>query len=779
MSVNILRSSVLEDGTLPFPTRGPKSIQIPVEEEKTYAANALKGLNLLQTRYDAAIDSKSLTSALEYLYDHLPAKVSNLMTWQSPDDFDIFPYGIDHADTVGYERYLKQFGSQFESSYESIRKREYYIQQVDTKDDHYVTVILHLRKDDPKKKNAPFTAVDYSVFIDPDTGFAADARLKKVRARIAAFLRPGLANIDDFAAHEGELWVPPSRDEDAFFSSGLRAFVLFEQFTRRLVDLYCEGKTYDADALWRPTCAWTNLEKARDDMIGAASRQVRRYMGFTPRVTLSLLKGPKNGKEEPHAPVRHRLFTPPEIGLIGTFRFDDESASSSSRTDQDLVTAHSDSEKEYTASVSSDEEDVDSGNPPPPVRKGLLKRGLPRIGSDDSDDKEDLQQNVDDAFIQLIGGDDADEMADEEEEVEQPTKPTPSTDVLPTDDVELADVGSDDDEEAEGAEVTMQDENTAAADHESDDEQQQQQAAAEQNGNDGTPLFYGPKWPEEVPLPTSAVRYLADRLDLQKPEPDVFIIDVDEDEPLPTVEGNTVGNDYFDIEVESPAAIREQLPTPAEDIKIIFTDHQGRVNTAESQAPPEMYDSSPPLSPNEVEEGEKENAFSRSDAPSPAPQPQPEAPMESLSTLPSQQSLNVEGPATPSPSPQSRPSSPPVEVEKSAKRKFSLVSDYDDDDDDTAPEEPPAKRQHNEEPVPDATTAGEYGPELPPIGAPAWGWPAVNTTGSHIPGLTLAQESTTPAETSTLPETQATEDGGDGQVGDTDQSTSGVPAYIA
>ncbi|KAK8071186.1 hypothetical protein PG997_011389 [Apiospora hydei] len=465
-SVNVTRTSVLEDGTLPFPIRGPKTLRIPVERDVAYAKNALRGLNLLQTRYDAAIASQSLSSALEYLYEHLPTKVSDLVTWHSPDDFDIFPADIGPDDNAAYRRFLEQHPKHCATSYKAIRQHEYFIQQVNTHDDHYVTVLLHLRKDDHPRtrfcQRVPFTTVDFSAFVDPSasssspslTDPASEARVARVRARMAEFLRPVLSNIDDRAAHEGKLWVPASQPADADFSSGLRAFVLFEQFTRRLVELWCEGKSYDAETLWRPTCAYMNLEKARDDMIGAASRQVRRYMGFTPRVSLSLLKGPKNGKEDPQSFVLHRLMTPRDVGQIGDFRFegDDEDDSGVDQSDSD----------DDAASEASD----DSSSA---ARKGGPIRGLPRVDLDDSEDEEDLQQNVDDAFMRLAGADDADD--EEEEEDKQHAKLASSKVSSPTMDVEMA----------EGPEVIVI-----------------------EDGDDDAPIFWGPQWPGEIPRPASS-----------------------------------------------------------------------------------------------------------------------------------------------------------------------------------------------------------------------------------------------------------------------------------
>lgn len=101
-------------------------------------------------------------------------------------------------------------------------------------------------------------------------------------------------------------------------------------------------------------------------------------------------------------------------------------------------------------------------------------------------------------------------------------------------------------------------------------------------------------------------------------------------------------------------------------------------------------------------------------------------------------------------------------MEKSAKRKLSVVDDYDDDTTNTQSlEEPPAKRQHIELPL--ALDAGaapveEYDPAFPALGDPTWTWEAVNSTGSsQIPGLGLAQEQVAPVETSTVPETQVAE----------------------
>ncbi|KAK7946855.1 uncharacterized protein PG986_011176 [Apiospora aurea] len=487
-SVNVTRTSVLEDGTLPFPIRGPKTLRIPVERDVAYAKNALRGLNLLQTRYDAAIASQSLSSALEYLYEHLPTKVSDLVTWHSPDDFDIFPADIGPDDNAAYRRFLEQHPKHCVTSYKAIRQHEYFIQQVNTHDDHYVTVLLHLRKDDHPRtrwqKRVPFTTVDFSAFVDPSvstTDPASEARVARVRARMAEFLRPVLSNIDDRAAHEGELWVP-------------------RQFTRRLVELWCEGKSYDAETLWRPTCAYMNLEKARDDMIGAASRQVRRYMGFTPRVSLSLLKGPKNGKEDPQAFVLHRLATPRDVGQIGDFRFggDDEDDSEANQSDSD----------DDTASEASDDSS-------PSAQKGKPIMGLPCVDLDDSEDEEDLQQNVDDAFMRLAGADDAD---DEEEEEKQDPKPASSKVSSPTMDVEMA----------EGPEVI-----------------------AIEDDDDDAPIFSGPQWPNEIPRPaSSAARYLANRLDPQAPGKS-FVVDSIVDDNL-SVEGNTFSNDQFEIEVETP-----------------------------------------------------------------------------------------------------------------------------------------------------------------------------------------------------------------------------------
>ncbi|KAK7946856.1 uncharacterized protein PG986_011177 [Apiospora aurea] len=187
----------------------------------------------------------------------------------------------------------------------------------------------------------------------------------------------------------------------------------------------------------------------------------------------------------------------------------------------------------------------------------------------------------------------------------------------------------------------------------------------------------------------------------------------------------------------------------------------------------------------ESEEDRERAEFCRSDAPSPEVQPetQPEAPMESLST-PLSQSVEVEVPlSTPIASP-ARPSTPPPAAEESAKRKFSLVSDYDDD---TQQEGSPTKRQRTQSPIASDVTVQEYDPEAPSLGAveeydptepalgaPTWSWTAVNSSpGSQIPGLTLAPEPAASAETQDA--------AGEGEVHaeDTELSPTGVPSYIA
>lgn len=777
--------------------------------------------------------SQSLSSALEYHYEHLPSKVRALMTWMSPDDMDLFPDHLEIDDTEGYKRYHEKCRANpninFEPTYQSVRENEYMIHQVDTKDGHYVTVILHLRKDDPhdRRSSSPYTTVDCSVFIDPSTGPAAKARVAHVRARLAEFMRPVLANIDDRAAHEGRLWVPPSQDADERFSSGLRAYVLFEELTRRLIDLYCAGQTYDPNFLWRPTCAWTNLGKARDDMIGAAASQVRRYMDFVPRVTLSLIKGPKNGKEDRRAPVQPRLYTPPEIGRIPASRV-----------------GYGDGDGEGSGAGDSEGTDEASSG----------------SESDDEDD-EDLHQCVDDAFMKLAGSDDASDEKEAAEAAEkQEARPASIRSAsLPVEDVEKAtlaenpvearliedaqtgfvddiDVGK-----TEGTEVAMQDAPDSAADAAADDAGYESDgysmqrgcdfredkdgrvfrepggerlalseigdwvgvqlsrrnspdgaaqtsalqidtSAAEQHNEDETPVFYGPQWPGEIPRPASAAaRYLANRLDLQAPEASV-VVEGGADEALPGETVSTVEQDSFDIVVESPAVLGGEAEdslcvTPSDDFDIILPDapqaaspalmpHDDRYvflyyDPLEKRSDL-LFSNSPPPVVNVGEEnnaGEDEDAvpdelFCRSDAPSPE--------------------LNE--------STQSRP--PPPAVETSAKRKLSLVDDYDDDATNTQSlEEPPAKRQRTElESTPDAGAAAveEYDPANPALGAPAWTWDAVDSPGSQIPGLGLAQEPASPVESPTVPDTQAAETEGEAQEESTETASSAeVPSYIA
>ncbi|KAK7973095.1 hypothetical protein PG988_007229 [Apiospora saccharicola] len=833
MSVNVTRSSVLEDGILKFTTRGPKSIPIPDRKDVTYGGNALRGLNLLQTRYDAPIASSSLASALEYQYDHLPSKVRELITWISPDDMDLFPDHLELGDTEGYKRWHEKHRADptidFETTYKSIRENEYLIQQVDTKDDHYVTVILHLRKENPEDRRAPFTTVDRSVFVDPSTGPAAQARVALVRARLVEFMRPVLGNIDDRAAHEGELWVPPSQDMDEYFSSGLRAYILFEEVCRRLIELYCHGKTYDPDFLSRPTCAWTNLEKARDDMIGAASRQVRRYLDFVPRVTLALLKGPKNGKEDRRATVQLRLYTPPEVGRIPKSRVvpnDDEDLEMSDAGEVDDASS---------VSVSGDE-DVGSSNPPHAARKSLPsshtgRKGLPRIESDESGE-EDLHQRVDDAFMKLAGGDEVDEKKEEEEAEAEGAKPasiiaaSPAIEDLTkhalgcietaplTEDANMARlvedaqagfVGDADVEKAECVDVTMQDvPNAAPADEAGDDSdgysmqrgcdfredkdgrifrgpggerlalsevsdwagvqlsrrnsrngaaqksvlQIDTGAAEQQHNDDETPVFYGPQWPGEVPRPASAAaRYLANRLDLQTPETSLTVKDEAAD-ALPGEAVSTVKQDRFEIQVESSAVLGEQeehslFVAPSDNVEITPRMHLEQHSRC-SSPPPAPADRGAEYA--DEDEDDVDGTFCRSDAPSPDFD---SAPMES------------------------RPPTPAVE--KSAKRKLSVVSDYDDDTN-TQLEESPAKRQHTELPsTPEAGVAAvvEYDPAFPALGNPTWTWDGVHSTGSQIPGLGPAQEQAVPTETSTVTETQATVAEGE------EAQAEGTPSYIA
>ncbi|KAK8005477.1 hypothetical protein PG990_011514 [Apiospora arundinis] len=723
MSVNITRTSVLEDGTLPFPTRGPKTIPIPVETEAKFAKNALRGLNLLQTRYDEPINSRSLSSSLEYLYDHLPGKVQGLMTWLSPDDFEMFPDEIDNFDTEGYREYLEKHRRFFDSTYESIRKHEYYIQQVNTKDDHFVTVILHLTKDNPENagKNDPFTTVDWSAYVDPATGrHISERRVANVRARIAEFLRPALSNIEDRQSHERELWVPRARPADLDWSSGLRAYVLFEQLTRRLVDLFCEGRTYCPDAMWKPTCAWTNLEKARDDMVCAAAHQVRRYMGFTP-----------HGKEDPAALVRSKLYTPVEIGQY----IDDGS-------DID-----DDEESSHLSPSSSD--------------------------SEDSDEEEEVHmQNVDKVLIDLVGGDEDDDDEENEEEKEeercqqqsqkqqQESTPLPSKVSSP---------------EPEDVEMTDYDHNSNTQD------QKESLVIALEEHEDGAKVAVEDE--KEGGVGSDDV------IDTPSPQQDI------------TTPNPSVGADFFEVNVEMPTVggneeEEVQVQSPSSGVK-------PTVETTSNNEEPQSQQYSTPSS---GADGEDHDEFSRSDAPSPESQCQPEAAMDSLSPSPSESLVVVdvepEAPLTPVPNPivgpvLSRPASP---MEKSAKRKLSVISNYDDSPTTTThDEEPPAKRQHiaedDEAPGP---VVPEYDPALPILGglresqvdpstaaatAAISRWTAVSPTMcGQIPGLTLAHEpDDAPAEPTVL-ETQAngTQPEDVEKVEETEKTSSGEPpSYIA
>ncbi|KAK8099498.1 uncharacterized protein PG998_012739 [Apiospora kogelbergensis] len=787
MSVNITRTSVLEDGILPFPARGPKEMSIPDESETKFARNALRGLNLLQTHFEEPITSTSLTSSLEYIYDHLPSKVQGLMAWLGPDDFDLFPEEVDRSDTEGYQQYLEEHRKSFQGTYETILKNEYYIQQVDTKDNHFVTVILHLtKKYDPNNgegQNAPFTAVGSSIYVDPDTGDDSRRRVANVRARMAEFLRPVLANIDDRAEHERELWVPRARPADAEWSSGLRAYVLFEQLTRRLVDLFYTGRTYCPEAMWKPTCAWTNLEKARGDMVGAAAQQLRRYMGFTPRVTLSLIKGPKNGKEDPSALVRYKLHTPRDISEY----------SSGPRVNEG---------KQETGRSSSESNDSD-------METGSL-------GSVDSDveEEKDHRLDVEKALIEIVGGDETD---NEAEEKQQQQKEKPTLVRASSYDVEMKDVGADDKIDLSGKEEPCDDGRSAASDiHLGDDgETKHEKDEREDDMIIETPVFHGPQWPNEIPRPPSAAaRYLANRLDLQPPL---------QDTPLTL---NT-GADYFEVNVETPTIVRGEekehfAASSPSDIEATIEAEDYSTNNGASPASPNAtqdrfvyYTPSPQIfwsdlylcsSPSQYggeHDDEQREEFERSDAPSPDSQPRPEAPMGFLSP-PTPQSLaegSAEAPATPMPSPgpgpgPSRPSSPLLT--ESAKRKLSVEDNYDD----YSPTqiEPPAKRQHlsGEEPSPSALAAAEdeYDPALPLLGglpesqvAPASAAAAgaisrsatvtTETAASQIPGLTLTQEPGVPSPETIVPETQGAQAEGDEQQEETKRSTSGeTPSYI-
>ncbi|KAK7973882.1 hypothetical protein PG989_015730 [Apiospora arundinis] len=719
MSVNITRTSVLEDGTLPFPTRGPKTIPIPVETEAKFAKNALRGLNLLQTRYDEPINSRSLSSSLEYLYDHLPGKVQGLMTWLSPDDFEMFPDEVDNFDTEGYREYLEKHRRFFDSTYESIRKHEYYIQQVNTKDDHFVTVILHLTKDDPENagKNDPFTAVDWSAYVDPATGrHISERRVANVRARIAEFLRPALANIEDRQSHERELWVPRARPADLDWSSGLRAYVLFEQLTRRLVDLFCEGRTYCPDAMWKPTCAWTNLEKARDDMVCAAAHQ--------------------HGKEDPAALVRSKLYTPVEIGQY----IDDGS-------DID-----DDEESSHLSPSSSD--------------------------SEDSDEEEEVHmQNVDKVLIDLVGGDEDDDDEENEEEKEeercqqqsqkqqQESTPLPSKVSSPEpEDVEMTDYdhNSNTQDQKESLVIAL----------EGHEEEAKVAVEDEKEGGVGsddvmdTPVFFGSQWPHEIPCPPSAAaRYLANRLDLQPPQQDI------------TTPNPSVGADFFEVNVEMPTVggneeEEVQVQSPSSDVK-------PTVETTSNNEEPQSQQYSTPSS---GADGEDRDEFSRSDAPSPESQRQPEAAMDFLSPSPSESLVVVdvesEVPLTPIPSPVagpvlSRPASP---MEKSAKRKLSHTTEEDEAPGPVVPEYDPAL------PILGGLRESQVDPPTAAATAAISRWTAASPTGGQIPGLTLAHEpDAAPAETSVL-ETRAEaaqrEDGE--KVEETEQSSAGEPpSYIA
>ncbi|KAK8093006.1 hypothetical protein PG999_014593 [Apiospora kogelbergensis] len=758
MSVNITRTSVLEDGILLFPARGPKEMSIPDESETKFARNALRGLNLLQTHFEEPITSTSLTSSLEYIYDHLPSKVQGLMAWLGPDDFDLFPEEVDRSDTEGYQQYLKEHRKSFQGTYETILKNEYYIQQVDTKDNHFVTVILHLtKKYDPNNgegQNAPFTAVGSSIYVDPDTGDDSRRRVANVRARMAEFLRPVLANIDDRAEHERELWVPRARPADAEWSSGLRAYVLFEQLTRRLVDLFYTGRTYCPKAMWKPTCAWTNLEKARGDMVGAAAQQLRRYMGFTPRVTLSLIKGPKNGKEDPSALVRYKLHTPREISEYSS-----------------VPRVNEDKQETDRSSSKYDDSDIETGS----------------LGSDDSD--------VEKALIEIVGGDETD---DEAEEKQQQQKEKLKLVRASSYDLEMKDVGADDKIDLSGKEEPCDDGRSPASDiHLGDDgETKPEKDEREDDMIIETPVFHGPQWPNEIPRPPSAAaRYLANRLDLQPPL---------QDTPLAL---NT-GADYFEVSVETPTIVSGEdkehfTASSPSDIEATIETEDNSTNNGASPASPKATQYSSPSQYGGEHDDEQREEFERSDAPSPDSQPRPEAPMGFLSP-PTPQSLaegSAEAPATPMPSPvpgpgPSRPLSPLLT--ESAKRKLSVEDNYDD----YSPTqiEPPAKRQHlsGEEPTPSALAAAkdEYDPALPLLGglpesqvAPAFAAAAgaisrsatvtTETAASQIPGFTLTQEPGVTSPETIVPETQGAQAEGGEQQEETERSTSGeTPSYI-
>ncbi|RYP61419.1 hypothetical protein DL769_007704 [Monosporascus sp. CRB-8-3] len=303
------RVNVLDNGLITPRPRGPVDMKKKGIPEPNAATGNLYALNMLQQREDQPANDHVLRYCLQRLQSYLPKAVSEAVYFGEQPGED-----ADFSRFVHDDEFAENLVERWPATHEMFRNMKlapYFFWPVNTGNNHYVTVIMVLGKDEAAEAERaellrdtrrvhdeelqvpiPFDQVLQWSVVDPERGRYTEERVGLVEVRVQRILEMGGIKFDDNVtrfmesrddARYAHPWVPPQTDD---WSSGMRSFALIRRQCDIVVQFHCEEIEWDRERFWGAAPGFLNVHAIRHEMMGMLAVNCIQDMGWMARIAI-------------------------------------------------------------------------------------------------------------------------------------------------------------------------------------------------------------------------------------------------------------------------------------------------------------------------------------------------------------------------------------------------------------------------------------------------------------------------------------------------------------
>lgn len=302
------RGTILDNGMIREKPASKTSLERSEAVPDPSSANHdLYALNALQMQRDWPLEALSLMIPLESLPDNAPPDVMRRVGIATAGPTSIFNCVEDDVDV---DLRIRTLYSRWKRFWSIFRRSEYVFWPIETEEGYFVTAIFHLVKglvedpnvdpadssvDVPRIPSQRYNVVDRWTIVDPAQG----DRVIRVKDRVMRILQAEGFEIEmlsysgnqtDSGDQWSSPWVPPLRDADEAWSSGIRSFALVRQLLQRIVDFYCQGLGFQYSFFQDPTCGWLNVDQVRHEMMGICAIAALEDMNWNARLAIEVIE---------------------------------------------------------------------------------------------------------------------------------------------------------------------------------------------------------------------------------------------------------------------------------------------------------------------------------------------------------------------------------------------------------------------------------------------------------------------------------------------------------